>query len=83
MNSTQAPETLINSLGHPSCVPWEDEDEEEEEEHFLDRLITRRLGGQQEAQLKLLKWFWLIGLLMMMAGYVIMILMIVGRSPFE
>ncbi len=63
-------------------MPWEDEDDEEEE-HFLDRLITKRLGGHQEARLKLLRWFWLIGLLMMMAGYVIMILMIVGRSPFE
>ena len=68
----------------PCPVPWDDEEEEEEEEeeHFLDRLITKRLGGQQEARLKLLRWFWLIGLLMMMAGYVIMILMIVGRSPF-
>ena len=64
-------------------MPWEDEDDEEDEEHFLDRLITKRLGGHQEARLKLLRWFWLIGLLMMMAGYVIMILMIVGRSPFE
>ena len=70
-------------------MPWEDKDEdeeeedEEEEEHFLDRLITRRLGGQQQARLKLLRWFWLIGLLMMMAGYLIMILMIVGRSPFD
>jgi hypothetical protein len=71
-------------------VPWkneeeveEEEEEEEEEEHFLDRLITNRLGGQQEARLKLLRWFWLIGLLMMMAGYVIIIFMIMGRSPFE
>lgn len=73
----------------PCPVPWDDEEEEEkeeeeeEEEHFLDRLITKRLGGQQEARLKLLRWFWLIGLLMMMGGYLIMILMLVGRNPFE
>lgn len=66
-------------------MSWYDDEEEEEdeEEHFLDRLITKRLGGQEEARLKLLRWFWLIGLLMMLAGYLIMILMFVGRSPFE
>ena len=61
-------------------MPWDEE--EEEEEHFLDRLITRRLGGGPELKLKLLKWFWLIALLMMLGGYAIMVLMILGRNPF-
>lgn len=79
---TTPPQTLINGPDHACPVPWDD-DEEEEEEHFLDRLITNRLGGQEQARLKLLKWFWLIALLMMLAGYAIIVLMIVGRNPFE
>ena len=58
------------------------DEDEGEEEHFLDRLITRRLGGQAEFRLKLLKWFWLLALLMMLGGYAIMVLMILGRNPF-
>lgn len=58
------------------------DEDEGEEEHFLDRLITRRLGDGPELKLKLLKWFWLIALLMMLGGYAIMVLMIIGRNPF-
>lgn len=33
-------------------------------------------------RLKLLKWFWLIALAMMLAGYGLMIAILLGRSPF-
>ena len=63
-------------------MPWDD-DEEEEEEHFLDRFITNRLGGHEKLRLGLLKWFWLISLVMMLGGFLLMLLIVLGRSPFE
>jgi len=58
------------------------DDDEEEEEHILDRLITSRLGSGAEARIKLLKWFWLIALAMMLAGFGLMVLLLTGNSPF-
>jgi hypothetical protein len=57
-----------------ALVPYDEDDEEEE--HFLDRLITRRLGSGPEVRLKLLKWFWLISLATMLFGYAIMVLLL-------
>jgi hypothetical protein len=35
-----------------------------------------------EGKARLLKWFWLIALVMMLAGFGLMILLLTGRSPF-
>jgi hypothetical protein len=35
-----------------------------------------------EGKARLLRWFWLIALVMMLAGFGIMILLLTGRSPF-
>jgi hypothetical protein len=35
-----------------------------------------------EGRARLLKWFWLIALVMMLAGFGLMILLLWGRNPF-
>ena len=57
-------------------------EDEEEKEHILDRLGARRLREDPEVRAKFLKWFWLIALLMMLGGYAIMVLLILGKNPF-
>ncbi len=35
-----------------------------------------------EGKARLLKWFWLIALVMMLAGFGLMVLLLTGNSPF-
>jgi hypothetical protein len=35
-----------------------------------------------EGRAKLLRWFWLIALVMMLAGFGLMIMLLLGNSPF-
>lgn len=59
-------------------MPWE----EEEDDDFPMREPVSRLAQDADFRIKILKWFWLIALLTMLFGYGIMVLVILGRSPF-
>jgi hypothetical protein len=61
-------------------VPWTDKDDEEDD--FPMREGVSRLSQDADFRIKILKWFWLIALVMMLFGYGIMVLVILGRSPF-
>ena len=61
-------------------MPWDDEDDEDD---FPMREPKSRLAQDADFRIKVLKWFWLIALLMMLMGYGIMVLVILGRSPFR
>ena len=59
-------------------MPWDDE----EDDDLSLREPASRMAQDPDFRIKVLKWFWLIALLMMLFGYVIMLMVILGRSPF-
>lgn len=40
-----------------------------------------KMGSEQQA--RILKWFWLIALVMMLAGFGLMIMLLLGNNPFR
>ena len=58
-------------------MDWDDDDDD-----FLPRDETSRLQQDPEFRIKILKWFWIIALITMLFGYLIMVLVLIGRSPF-
>jgi hypothetical protein len=44
--------------------------------------FSDRFESDENFRIWLLKWFWLIGLVMMLGGYVLMVLILLGRNPF-
>ncbi len=49
----------------------------EEEETPADGRLT------PEQQARVLRWFWLISLVMMLAGFGLMVMLFLGNNPFE
>ena len=72
-----SPQTLTPSLAIRGAVPADDEGRRPFGSRFSDRF-----ENDASFRMWLLKWFWLIGLVMMLGGYVLMILILLGRNPF-